>query len=127
MPGGRPTKYSPDVVKRAQEYLDGAYLESGYVIPSEVGLSLHLGVARITVQTWGKDENKPEFSAILGKIKAKQHELLISNGLTGEFNSAIAKLVLGKHGYSEKTENTHQGPGGAPLTLNFQGVNAKDG
>ena len=47
---------------------------------------------------------------ILADIQARQQELLLNSGLTGEFNSTITKLVLGKHGYSEKSENTQVGP-----------------
>jgi hypothetical protein len=35
---------------------------------------------------------------------AKQERQLISGGLTNEFNSAITKMMLTKHGYTDKTE-----------------------
>jgi hypothetical protein len=38
----------------------------------------------------------------LDRILATQELKLMDGGLTGDFNSAIAKLALGKHGYSEK-------------------------
>lgn len=122
MPAGRPTKYNDEILEKAQAYLDGEYVFDGSVIPSSVGLALYLDVNRSTVQDWGKDPEKAPFSTILDRIQAKQHQLLISKGLTGDFNAAIAKLALGKHGYSEKSENTHQGPNGEPITLNFNGV-----
>jgi hypothetical protein len=38
---------------------------------------------------------------------------LIAKGLSGDFNSAIAKLVLGKHGYHDRVEST--GADGGPI------------
>lgn len=108
MPGGRPTKYSKEILQKAREYLE-EYKTLDQVIPSEAGLALHLELARSTVQDWGKHEDKREFSGILKKIQAKQEVVLINSGLTGDFNSAIAKLALGKHGYHEKQETEHSG------------------
>ena len=51
---------------------------------------------------WEKEHK--EFSYILADIKAKQEKVLISKGLSGDFNSAITKLVLGKHGYHDKQD-----------------------
>lgn len=122
MPAGRPTKYSQEMVEKAQAYLDGAYADDGSVIPSAAGLSLYLGISRETAHTWAKDPEKAEYSDIFQNIQAKQEQMLLSNGLTGDFSAAIAKLALGKHGYSDKQESTLQGPGGGPISLNFNGV-----
>jgi len=110
MPAGRPTKYSPEILAKAKEYLEGGYLTGGKVIPSNVGLALHLRVTPQTLDNWAENPEHSEFLGILTDIQASQHELLINSGLTGDFNSAITKLVLGKHGYSEKSENTQVGP-----------------
>jgi len=85
-------------------------LTGGKVIPSNVGLALHLRVSPQTLDNWAENPEHSEFLGILTDIQASQHELLINSGLTGDFNSAITKLVLGKHGYSEKSENTQVGP-----------------
>jgi len=58
------------------------------------------------VYDWEKQEDKQAFSAILGRITAIQHEMLIGNSITGKYNSNIAKLVLGKHGYSDRSSLT---------------------
>jgi hypothetical protein len=125
---GRPTKYTEDVLSLARDYLDGAYLEpcenenENEVIPSVAGLSAFIGISRSRVYEWAGQEDKAEFKDILESILAKQERILVNNGLKGTFNSAIAKLALGKHGYSDKSENTHQGPGGEPVQFNFIGV-----
>jgi len=105
---GRPSKYTPELVAEAKRYLD-QYAEEGDMIPSVAGLAVLLGVRRETCHVWAKEEGKEEFSNILGEILAKQERVLINKGLSGEFNSNITKLVLGKHGYHDKTDNTHGG------------------
>jgi hypothetical protein len=122
MPAGRPSKYSPEMLAKAQEYLDGEYLQGGKVIPSNVGLALHLRVDTQTLDNWADNPDNIEFFGILRDIQAKQCELLINSGLTGDFNSAITKLVLGKHGYSEKQETTLQGAGGGPVKWEITGI-----
>ena len=104
MPGGRPTKYTDETNDTARAYLDGGYMAEGSVIPSVAGLALLLGVARNTIYDWASQEDKLEFSNILDDILSKQEILLINSGLTGDFNASIAKLALGKHGYSDKVE-----------------------
>jgi len=100
MPAGRPTKYSQEIIDQSSDYLDN-FKESGDVIPSIEGLSEHLNISRTCIYDWKTHEDKEEFSYILEKILAKQGRILINSGLKGEFNSAITKLALGKHGYHE--------------------------
>ncbi len=108
-PGGRPTKYNKNMLERSIAYLTDFYHYDA-VFPSLIGLSLYLEIHKDTVREWGKDDSKPEFSAILAKINGIQHQMLIGNGISGEYNSNIAKLVLGKHGYHEKTETKDTTP-----------------
>jgi hypothetical protein len=113
MAAGRPTTYSEDMLQRTKEYLDGGYLEKSRVIPSVVGLARYLDVSRSTLYLWGDDHD--EFSDILDSIKDEQHEILVTSGLTGDFNPTMAKLMLTKHGYSDKQELT--GNEGGPIEL----------
>ncbi len=46
---------------------------------------------------------------MLGLILARQKRTLINKGLTGVFNATIVKLMLSKHGYSEKVDQTVTG------------------
>lgn len=99
----RPTDYSEETISRAEDYLDN-HAVYGDVVPSIAGLSLYLGVTRVTIYDWAKHEDKAEFSYTLSKISAKQESLLINGGLTGEFKSPIAKLMLANHGYHESVK-----------------------
>lgn len=103
MPIGRPTKYNELTLEVAENYLRN-YAKYGHAIPSNAGLSLVLGIRRETVQAWANDPEKEAFSHILDEIQAEQEQILLSKGLTGEYNSNIAKLVLGKHGYTDKSD-----------------------
>lgn len=110
MSAGRPTKYNATMLKKAQDYLnsyDGP-------IPSVAGLSLELKVSKSTIYLWAQ-ENK-EFSDTLDQLKSKQEILLMQGGLTNVYNATIAKLIMAtNHGYSDKQELTHQGPGAGPV------------
>jgi hypothetical protein len=103
MAGGRPTKYSEDKLETAKDYIIN-HEEYGDVIPSVVGLAVALETHRDTVYDWAKDPEKPEFSDIVKRIATNQERKLLNGGLDNSFNPTIAKLLLGKHGYSDKTE-----------------------
>ena len=100
----RPTKYKPELIEKAYLYLE-KYEEYGDTIPSVAGLAVLLEVRRETLHVWAKEEGKEEFSNILATLLAKQERVLMNKGLSGEFNSNITKLVLGKHGYHDKVDN----------------------
>ncbi|WP_223789566.1 DNA-packaging protein [Marinicella meishanensis] len=101
----RPTKYNDDVLKQAKDYLQN-YEKHGHPFPSIVGLSIVLGLAKSTVSAWKNDDDKPEFSDTLEKIKDQQHVTLLNKGLTGEFNASITKLMLHNFGYSERRSSS---------------------
>jgi hypothetical protein len=46
-----------------------------------------------------------------------QERTLLNGGLGKDFNPVITKLVLGKHGYSEKQEIQHTGEKDNPLVI----------
>ena len=102
---GRPTKYNTALLEKAQHYLDN-YEEYDEVIPSAVGLALVLDITRSTLYAWARDEDKKVFSHILDNINKKQEQIILRKGLNNEFNSNITKLVLGKHGYHDRAQQT---------------------
>ena len=111
-PVGRPKELNDAIIKKAQEYVDGAYLTEEEV-PTIAGLALYIDKRRSTVYEWAKENEN--FSDILGKIMTKQERELLKGGLKGDYNSTISKLMLTKHGYSDKVESEISGPGGGPL------------
>ncbi len=103
-PVGRPSQLAETIVK-AEEYLYGGYESVGEVIPSIAGLACYTKKSRGNIYAYG--EQSEEFKDILEGILRLQESKLLNSGLTGAFNSTITKLILTKHGYSEKQEIDH--------------------
>lgn len=107
----RPTTLTPELIEKAQEYVEN-YQDLGQVVPTVAGLALHIGASRSVVYKWGEEDTTPQaFMDILDDIKAKQELDLVSGGLSNQFNSTIAKMMLTKHGYSDKQEIDHTSGG----------------
>lgn len=109
MAGGRPTKFSQEMVEKAHHYIENFDSEEyGDKVPSVVGMAGALNVAKSTIYLWAQDE-ETGFSDTLEYCEEKQHRVTLNNGLSGEFNASIAKLVMYNHGYSEKSEQKVEG------------------
>jgi hypothetical protein len=105
---GRPSEYEEKIAK-VKEYKqifenneNVAKLDE--VIPTIEGLACFVPMSRSTIYEWIKDEEKKEFSDIVEWLLSRQGKLTLNNGLNNKFNSSIAKLLLSKHGYVEKSE-----------------------
>lgn len=116
MAGGRPTHYGDEIVRRAKEYL-ATYEDEGDVVPSVAGLAVYLGRSRTLLHDWAADSDKSEFKDILEQIGAKQERVTLNKALVGDFNSNIAKLLLGKHGYHDKVDNQLTGANGGAIQV----------
>ena len=99
---GRPSNLTPALISKAEDYLNGAYLDAINPLPSALGLALYLGIGTPTLYEYGK--RSIAIANILTQLKLLQHETLIAGGLSGAYNASIAKLILGKHGYSDRAE-----------------------
>ena len=119
---GRPTKYLEEYINKVDEYLElhqdtelekvGLRSEKGYEkidyilrvnLPTIEGFARFLGVNKTTLYEWEKSYE--EFSNALDKIRVEQQTRLINEGLAGNYNPTIAKLILSSnHGMREKTE-----------------------
>lgn len=112
MSSGRPSEYSDEKVNLARMYLEGGWQEQGDAVPQVAGLSLAMGISRETAYQWSKDEDKRQFSDIFTRVMQLQERGLVNNGLRGDFNPAITKMMLTKHGYSDKQEIDHSSTDG---------------
>lgn len=101
---GRPTKLNDELIAKAKEYVYD-FRSNDDIIPSVAGLACYLDIARSTIYKY-KDEN-PDFSDILERIEQLQEKMLINGGLMGDFNAPITKLMMTKHGYSDKQDVDH--------------------
>lgn len=113
-PGGRPSKYNADMQAAAEQYVNNFH-EYGDVVPTVASLALHLDVAIKTLYNWATEEN-PEFLHIFNRLELLQHKSLVNGGLAGGFNPAVTKMMLTKHGYSDKQEIDHRSGDGSMAT-----------
>jgi hypothetical protein len=122
MVSGRLTDYSNEIVEKAWEYVNGGWITAGDKVPSIAGLACEIGIHRETCYEWAKDKNKV-FSDILKAIAQKQERELLNNGLDGTFNPPITKMMLSKHGYSDRVEQDITSSDGSmtprPVTVNM--------
>ena len=126
MTTGRPSKLTDALIEQAGRYATKDYRLQGEVIPTIEGLAVFLNVSRKTLYNW-KAENE-EFLHILDDLMARQAKELFSNGLRGDFNPTITKLILTKHGYSDRVEQDVTSSDGAlaPTSIVLRGVRADD-
>ena len=108
---GRPTDYTDELLDAARAYILGGWEQSGDAVPTVAGMACEIGVSRETMYAWAKDENKPEFSDIFKELLEWQERKLVNGGLSGGFNPAVTKMMLTKHGYSDKQEIDHTSGG----------------
>lgn len=109
----RKTILTDEVIALAQEYLDN-YTDLEQVVPTVAGLALHAEISRSVIYDWEKSESTDvRFLDILSAIKEKQEVRLVNGGLSNQFNPTIAKMMLTKHGYSDKQEIDHQSSDGS--------------
>lgn len=102
---GRPTKCTPELIEQARDYVLTYSEVHEHIIPSIVGLCRVLGVAKSSIYLWAAAENN-EFSDIVEEINEYQHHDLVNGGLKGDLNPTITKLLLAKHGHSDKVDTT---------------------
>ena len=117
MAGGRPTKCTPDLLEKTRDYIEN-YKDYGDLVPSVAGLSVEIGISRETAHKWKREaEIYPEFADMLIEMLSIQERKLLSGGLGGDMNSNITKLMLCKHGYSDKQETALTGANGGPVQI----------
>jgi len=117
----RPTKYSEELLDIAKDYLKN-FRKHGDFVPSVEGLADTLDIHRDTVYDW-KDKYD-EFSDIYKKVLTKQARGLINGGLSNEFNASTTKMMLTKHGYSDRIETDISSSDGSmkPTVIELVGV-----
>lgn len=123
-------KYKHDeTLIKVREYIEIARLPVeegglGKVITTKTGLALFLGVNTDTIHEWTKLHE--DFAEVAKEVMDHQHEDLVQGGLKGELSPAVTKMLLHKHGYSDKQEIS--GPNNSPVQVEswtLQGIKPK--
>jgi len=118
----RPTKFKEEYIEEAEKYLainvDEINPETNKIrvrLPTVEGFAMYLGVNKTTLYEWEKVNEA--FSNALDKIRIEQKQRLLNSGLSNDYNSTIAKLILSSnHGMNEKTEVDQNVKGNISLT-----------
>ena len=95
----------------ATKYLYGGWKEVGDIIPSVAGMACYLGVTRETIYDWQRKDT--EFSDTMNSVMAIQEREILNGTLGGTFNAPFAKLLMTKHGYSDKVEQDNKSSDGS--------------
>jgi len=114
----RPSEYKEEYCDKADEFLtlyedkemeregkngDNVVYGLKVKLPTLKGFARFIGVNESTLYEW--DKKYPAFSKSLENIKTEQHERLVNEGLSGNYNPTIAKLILSSnHGMAERKE-----------------------
>lgn len=110
----RPTDYKgEETLKKVDEYIkecqddfSGDYKK--VKLPTIEGLALKLDTTERTLHRWATKH--PEFRQSLDRVNQLQKQRLQSEGLAGNYNSTIAKLILSaNHGLREGKDVTSKG------------------
>jgi hypothetical protein len=113
MPAWRPNEYSEEYLVKAREYLEKSHdvqIDEDKIkvnIPTKGWMATFLWVARDTLYDWASKYE--EFSDIMEELWARQEERLINCGLSWDYNPTIAKVLLTKHWYVDKSETEMNG------------------
>jgi hypothetical protein len=115
----RPTIYGEQILQKTREYIEKCKDEVEEYhktrgeksdtfdrivrvrLPTIEGLAVHLSINKDTVYDWRKKHE--EFSDLIDELLQIQADRLINNGLAGDYNPNIAKVLLTKHGYRDET------------------------
>lgn len=108
---GRPPKYSEELLEQAHDYLMGEWKSIGDYLPSLEGLASYIGVCVKTVHNWKNDVEKKQFLHICNGVMTLQARYLINNGVMGVYAQPVTKMMLSKHGYSDKVDTNHTNDG----------------
>lgn len=96
---GRPTKYTNSSSKLVRKYTNDCSKKG--IFPTFEGLATFLGVGTRTLYDWELEH--ADFSQTMEMVRDTQRQLLITNGLTGQYNTRFAMFLLkANHGMSEK-------------------------
>lgn len=118
---GRPSKYKEEYCRKIIEHFnidfytkkelrDGTTEMRPCDFPSMEGFAYSVGVHRETLRNWAK--NYPAFDHAYKMALDRQEEILMVNGLHGNYNpsfaGAVGKAKAGGNGWVDKTENKNE-------------------
>lgn len=134
--GGRPSEFKEEYIDKVDEYLN-SQIDEEYdwvrtegnssttkehrikvKLPTLEGFANFIDVDITSLYPW--EDKNVRFSQALNKIRNEQKRRLLEKGLSGDYNSLIAKLILSaNHGMKEKTETDITSKGEKIESINY--------
>lgn len=100
------TKYNADIQAKAEEYADN-WQATGDRVPQIASLAIACGIGKNTLYEWEKLEGMDKWRDVCARVRVAQEKELINAGLDRTNDSGLTKLMLMKHGYTDKQEIDH--------------------
>ena len=94
--------YTDEHLRLAREYAEN-WKDHGK-IPQIARLARHCGISTSALYDWIKKPECAELAEVYARVKTEQECELVDGGLSRTFDSGLSKLMLIKHGYSDKQE-----------------------
>jgi len=125
LPPGRPTSFEERFIQEAHDYANGGYQSYSDAIPTVERFAKIIGVTKGTVYKWCKHND--DFMNAIDEIRQASKLELITNGLTGNYNSNFCRFLLSaNHNMTEKTHTEHSSDGSfAPQQIILHAVSAE--
>ncbi len=105
-------KLSRELLDAAWEYID-SFESEGDEIPSIAGFCRLTKASRKNTYLWLENtegnELREEWALVHEMLMTEQERTLLNGGLSKKFDSALTKMILTKHGYSDKQAIEHSG------------------
>lgn len=115
---GRPTKYTPDMVKWVEDYVKKC--QTSRTMPYLEDVCMELDFDEDMIHRWAK--RYPDFSGAIKQLKLLQKKYLAASGMTKQVSTPMAIFLLkANHGMIETERIQHQGSDGQPIKLNIVG------
>lgn len=115
--GGRPSKYSDEMNKKSQEYLEGKIQTED--IPYIEELAIELKVHRETILNWSNENS--EFFDTIKALEDFQKFKLQKESLRGKYNATAAIFQLkANHGMIETEKKILAGDKDEPITVEIK-------
>ena len=117
MKKGRPSKYSQEMLKETEKYLEEAVPEN-MDLPMVEGLAIRLNVSKQALYRWAKKHK--DFRNALRRLKMLQKLHLAKIGIYGgkEINATIVALMLRVNHKMVETTKQDITSGGEKMTIN---------
>lgn len=100
-----PSKFSDSIVALGRAYVASMESKEGGV-PTVQGLCRAMNIGTSTLDEWRKEPEKWAIADLHARVMSAQHDRLVEGGLTKVFDAQITKLMLMKHGYNDRVDQT---------------------